>query len=77
MMDLKDDEILQTMKPAFGDVRAPRQWNQTITEAMIDIGFLQHQLDRCCFLSYRNATDGDDPFLVWGADDGQNYVLDG
>ncbi|CAK0861054.1 unnamed protein product [Prorocentrum cordatum] len=77
MMGLKDDEILQMLKPAFGDVRAPRQWNQTITEAMIDIGFLQHQLDRCCFLSYRIAADGDDPFLVWSADDGQNYVLDG
>ncbi|CAK0910898.1 unnamed protein product, partial [Prorocentrum cordatum] len=77
MMGLKDDEILQMLKPAFGDVRAPRQWNQTITEAMIDIGFPQHQLDRCCFLSYRIAADGDDPFLVWSADDGQNYVLDG
>ncbi|CAK0792453.1 unnamed protein product [Prorocentrum cordatum] len=77
MMGLKDDEILQMLKPAFGDVRAPRQWNQTITEAMIEIGFLQHQLDRCCFLSYRIAADGDDPFLVWSADDGQSYVLDG
>ncbi|CAK0840096.1 unnamed protein product [Prorocentrum cordatum] len=76
MMGLNDDEILQMLKPAFGDVRAPRQWNQTVTEAMIDIGFLQHQLDRCCFLSCRIAADGDDPFLVWSADDGQN-VLDG
>ncbi|CAK0874691.1 unnamed protein product, partial [Prorocentrum cordatum] len=77
LMNLKGDEILQMLKPAFGDVRAPRQWNQTITEAMIDIGFLQRQLDRCCFLSYRVATEGDGPFLVWGAGDGQNYVLDG
>eukprot|EP00959_Pyramimonas_sp_CCMP1952_P402718 8438988-Pyramimonas_sp.AAC.1 len=40
LMNLKDDEILQMLKHAFGYVRAPKQWNQTVTEALIDIGFL-------------------------------------
>ena len=65
------------LKPAFGDVRAPRQWNQTATEAMLDIGFMQHALDKCCFLSFRRAVDADDAFLAWKADDEQYYILDG
>ncbi|CAK0898077.1 unnamed protein product [Prorocentrum cordatum] len=53
------------------------QCNQMITEAMLEIGFLEHALEKCCFLSYRLALDGDDPFLVWQADNNQHYVLDG
>ena len=54
-----------------------QQWKQTITEAMNDFGFLQHALDKCSFLSYRAERDSDDAFLVWAADDGLHYVLDG
>ena len=34
LMGLKPDEVLRAVKPAFGDVRAPRQWNDSADKAM-------------------------------------------
>ncbi|CAK0838168.1 unnamed protein product, partial [Prorocentrum cordatum] len=72
-----DDEILQMLKPACGDVRAPRQLNQTITKAMLEIGFLQHALDRSCFLSRTTTSTVLDGVLGLHVDDfiggGENF----
>ena len=33
-------------KPAFGDVRAPRQWNDTADKALVqDVALLKHEMD--------------------------------
>eukprot|EP00959_Pyramimonas_sp_CCMP1952_P054213 1134032-Pyramimonas_sp.AAC.1 len=45
MIGLQDDEILHVLKPVLRNVRAPRQWNQTIAGVMLEIGILQHALD--------------------------------
>ena len=36
LMGLKPNEILKATKPAFGDVRAPRQWNSSADGVMIN-----------------------------------------
>ena len=47
MMGLKENQILRMRKPAFGDVRAPRQWYTTANHAMEERTFTQHPLDGC------------------------------
>ena len=57
LMDLKPWELLKGTKPAFGDVRAPRQWYESAKDFLInEAQFLQHPLDNCVFLSVRIAS---------------------
>ena len=35
LVGLKDYQIMKVLKPAFGDVRAPRQWNETADRVFI------------------------------------------
>ena len=65
MIGLRDDEILRMRKPAFGDVRAPRQWNDTAVKAMLELGWIQHPLEPCLFLSARVAIDADSEFEIY------------
>eukprot|EP00435_Cladocopium_sp_Y103_P051424 s692_g16.t1 len=63
LMGLKPHEILKATKPAFGDVRAPRQWNTTADGAMVqELRFLWHPLDRCVYMSLREAVNEDEEF---------------
>ena len=74
---LRDDEIMKVLKPAFGDVRAPRQWYATADRVITqELGLVRHQLDRCIYLSTRHAQDGDDSYRVFNQQ-GAAYVLDG
>eukprot|EP00435_Cladocopium_sp_Y103_P013878 s2359_g3.t1 len=64
-------------KPAFGDVRAPRQWNETADYAMVkEIGTWKHQLDGCLYMSVRPAHEGDPPFEIF-EHEGNQLVVDG
>ena len=64
-------------KPAFGDVRAPRQWNDTADKALVqDVALLKHELDGCIYISVRLATESDHDFAIFEMD-GQSYVVDG
>ena len=77
LMDLKPWQILKATKPAFGDVRAPRQWYTTadgvVTE---DLRMLRHALDKCVYVSTRMAVAEDDDFRVF-MHEGQRMVVDG
>ena len=62
-------------KPAFGDVRAPRQWNDTADMALIqDVALLKHELDGCIYISVRLATESDHDFTIFEMD-GQSYAV--
>ena len=77
LIGLKEHESMQMTKPAFGDVRAPRQWNETADKALLtDVGLLKHELDGCIYISVRLATKEDDQFTVFDMN-GQSYVVDG
>ena len=77
LMGLKEHEILKATKPAFGDVRAPRQWNETANDYLInELGLVNHPLDRCLYLSTRQATAEDDSFLTFEKN-GSWWIVDG
>ena len=77
LMGLQHHQILKATKPAFGDVRAPRQWFDTADGVMIhNLIFYHHPLDRCVFLSAREACAEDDSFLVF-SDKGKSWIVDG
>ena len=77
MVGLKEHEVMQMTKPAFGDVRAPRQWNETADAALTsEVGLLKHELDGCIYISVRLATAEDHKFKVFEMD-GYDYVVDG
>ena len=76
LIGLKEHEIMQMTKPAFGDVRAPRQWNETADKALLtDVGLLKHELDGCIYI-LRLVMKEDDQFTVFDMN-GQSYVVDG
>ena len=50
MRRLKEHEVMQMTKPAFGDVRAPRQWNDTADRALAqEVKLWKHELDGCIY----------------------------
>ena len=52
MIGLKEHEVMMMTKPAFGDVRAPRQWNETADYALTkEVGLMKHELDGCVYVS--------------------------
>ena len=66
MMGLEDDECMRVLKPAFGDVRAPRFWYNTADRvARLEVLLKRNALDKCLYLSTRLATVTDDPFRVF------------
>ena len=69
-------QVLLMKKPAFGDVRAPKLWNNRITNSMKDKGWIQHALDPCLFMSYRKFQEGDDEHEAFEKD-GEYYTIDG
>ena len=77
LMDLKSWELLKATKPAFGDVRAPRQWYESARDFLInEAQFVQHPLDNCVFLSVRQACGTDAEFQVF-EHQSIHYVVDG
>ena len=77
LMGLKPFQILKATKPAFGDVRAPRQWNLSADKVMIgDLKFLRHPLDRCVYISYREAYQEDHDKEVFQMN-GKQCIVDG
>ena len=77
MVGLQEDEVMRMMKPAFGDVRAPRQWNETADRSLTqEVGMMKHQLDGCIYMSVRAATTEDEEYMVSEVN-GQRVVLDG
>ena len=53
LMNLADDEVLKMLKSGFGDVRAPRLWNDKDARDVCEIGFVRHPLDRCVCMSFK------------------------
>ena len=67
----------RALKPPFGDVRAPRQWNDSADKVMTDeIKMMRHPLDRCVYMSTRLATVEDEEFCCFHVDD-EIRVVDG
>lgn len=76
-MGLKSYEILKATKPAFGDVRAPRQWFDTADAYLTkDLKLISHPLDRCLYMSLRKAYHGDEEFLTFEHEQGW-WIVDG
>ena len=83
-MGLKEDEILKATKPAFGGVKAPRQWFESADAFLThELAFVSHPLDRCVYLFERDGgqwiVDGTlglhvDGFI--GAGEGIKYLRD-
>ena len=77
MIGLKEHEVMRMTKPAFGDVRAPRQWNETASKALVhDVKLWKHDLDGCLYMSTRLAAQGDPPFEIFEYE-GNKLVVDG
>ena len=77
LMGLKPHQILKATKPAFGDVRAPRQWYETADGVVTcELYLIRHPLDRCVFISARLAHAGDDEFCIFERE-GQKWIVDG
>ena len=77
MIGLKEHEVMMMTKPAFGDVRAPRQWNETADHALTkEVGLWKHRLDGCIYLSTRLATKEDAEFEVF-EHNGVMMIVDG
>ena len=77
LMGLKHDEVLRALKPAFGDVRAPRQWNDSADKVMTqEIKMMRHPLDRCVYMSTRMTTAEDEEFCCFHYGD-EIRVVDG
>ena len=69
IIGLLEQQVMQMTKPAFGDVRAPRQWNETADKALVcEVGLLKHELDGCIYISVRLATKDDHEFCVFEMD---------
>ena len=78
MMGLRDHQVLKATKPAFGDIRAPRQWYQTADHYLIEeLLMIHHPVDRCIYLSTRAATKDDPPFQVFHNKDNEALIVDG
>ena len=66
LMGLKPFQLLKATKPAFGDVRAPRQWNSSADGIMVnEVKFLRHPLDRCVYLNLRLTCQEDEEFTCF------------
>ena len=77
LIGLRDHEILKVLKPSFGDVRAPRQWYGTADRVnQEELNFYRHKVDKCLYLSVREAKDGDEEARVFQSS-GTPYVVDG
>ena len=74
-MDLKPDQGLRMLKPAFGDARAPKLWNDTAQTAMDESDFVTHPLEKCLYLSYRPAMQAEQPDFY--TTDKTGWTLDG
>ena len=61
-------------KPAFGDVRAPRIWNNTAHESTNERNFIVHPLEHCLYLSTRTATRDDDHSECFQFNNEQRFV---
>lgn len=66
MRDLKPWEVVKATKPAFGDVRAPRQWRDSADDVLQkSLGFAPHPLDACLYVSTREAANKDGRFCCF------------
>ncbi len=74
MMNLEPNQILLMRKPAFGDVRALRQWHDSGQRSMKDVSFETRMLEQCLFLSYRRASREE---AMTSEYQGANFKLDG
>eukprot|EP00971_Amphidinium_carterae_P155078 3075199-Amphidinium_carterae.4 len=55
MLGMKEDEILQLQRAAYGLRNAPRQWyNRMVKDFLGDaeVAWVQHKLDRCVFVCH-------------------------
>eukprot|EP00971_Amphidinium_carterae_P344827 6485445-Amphidinium_carterae.1 len=70
MLGMKEDEILQLQRAAYGLRNAPRQWYNRVVKDFLDdaeVAWVQHKLDRCVFVCHCCAVGVYvDDFLVIG-----------
>ena len=49
-MNLKDGEICQLLKGAYGRVDAPLLWHKELTKGLLELGFIQSPFDPCLYM---------------------------
>ena len=57
-LHLKDNEVLQLLKGAYGRVDAPYLWFMELKQTLEDLGFVQAPFDPCCFVLHNQNAQG-------------------
>ena len=68
MIGIKENEVMELLKPMYGQVDAPRGWFLEASSRIMACGFRPHPLDPCVFLSY-SPTGELDGFVTLHVDD--------
>ena len=51
IMGPQSHQVLRMLKPALGDARTPRLWNDTLHRVMLEFGYLPRRLEQRLYLS--------------------------
>ena len=56
-MNLKEDEVVQVLKTAYGLIHAPAAWYQCVKKTLADLNFYQSRSDPCLWLFYTTNSE--------------------
>ena len=65
-MDLKDDEVCELLKGAYGLINAPLLWYCELKSALLSLGFIISPLDPCLFVLPKKNKPTDEPSAIHG-----------
>ena len=65
-MDLKDDEVCELLKGAYGLINAPLLWYCELKSALLSLGFVISPLDPCLFVLPKKNKPMDEPSAIHG-----------
>ena len=54
-LGMKDTELFRLKKAVYGLLNAPKRWFEKLSRTLCDLGWVQHQLDKCMFLLYSDS----------------------
>lgn len=51
-MNMKPQELFRVKKAVYGLLNAPKRWFEKLSGTLLQLGWVQHQLDKCLFMLY-------------------------
>ena len=57
ILNMKDHEILRIVKAVYGLLNAPKQWFISLSQFLIEDGWMQHSLDQCLYKRVDNENN--------------------